>query len=73
MKQAVIIGATSMLGERLIELLKSGGVGILTGGRSRKHDIYVDLGSDQETAIPDGVAADVLFNCAAAGRRMNSG
>ena len=66
MKRAVVIGATSMLAERLIELLKSRGVGIFTCGRSPSHDAFVDLGSDHEIALPDKVKADVLFNCAAA-------
>ena len=66
MKRAVVIGATSMLAERLIELLKSRGVGVFTSGRSRDHDVFVDLGSEHDIALPDKVKADVLFNCAAA-------
>ena len=66
MKRAVVIGATSMLGERLIELLKSRGVGVYTCGRSRGHDVLVDLGTKQNIAIPEGFRADILFHCAAA-------
>jgi len=66
MKRAVVIGATSMLAERLIELLQSRGVGVFTCGRNRNHDVFVDLGSEYDIALPDEVKADVLFNCAAA-------
>lgn len=65
MPTALVVGATSMLGKRLVAQLQAHGWQVITAGRQPECEVFVDLGAAPWTGRADQ-QADVLFHCAAA-------
>jgi len=64
-KSALIIGSSSMLGQRLHEYLDKTGFKVFSCGRSDDDDIHYDLKDLALPHIPVGMKADIIFHCAA--------
>ncbi len=64
MKSALIVGANSMLGRNLIDILTANGVDVLTAGRFSTADIYLDLHDGLSQPISKNIQADIVFHCA---------
>jgi nucleoside-diphosphate-sugar epimerase len=65
MKTVAVIGMSSMLGSRLASHLSSMGIEVLSIGRQKGTDIYLDLEENVFTKPPGHLSADVIFHCAA--------
>jgi len=64
MPDALIIGASSMLGRRLVGCLSQQGFRVLSCGRHDDCDIRYDLIDTNMPFIPDGLEAETIFHCA---------
>lgn len=60
-----MVGASSMLGKRLITVLNTSGIEVITCGRDKSNDIILDLSSSKNIEFSDNANANYIFNCAA--------
>ncbi|MDB9998310.1 hypothetical protein OAE14_00205 [Alphaproteobacteria bacterium] len=63
--RAIVVGSSSMLGKRLITVLKNCEIEVITCGRDKSNDIILDLSSSKNVEFSDDANANYIFNCAA--------
>lgn len=66
MKSAIVVGASSMLGQELSRQLVNEGLEVITAGRQPSSDIKIDLGTEQPPVFSRPYKADILYHCASA-------
>ncbi len=65
MKSALIVGASSMLGEELAHRLARDGCVVYRCGRRPEDDIRLCLGENAPVEVPQGLEVETVYHCAA--------